>query len=134
MSKIVTSYILGSRVIEKHFTLNKKEKGNDHYHSMDKNDLILLIKNLNQTKKILGIDKKKVISAEKNSRKFARRSVVAKKDLYKGHVLKAQDIICKRPGTGISPKYINKIINKKILKNLKEDQIITWKHISRFKI
>jgi len=134
MSKIVTSYILGARVIEKHFTLNKKEKGNDHYHSMDKNDLILLIKNLNQTKKILGIDEKKVILAEKNSRKFARRSIVAKKDLYKDHVLKPQDIICKRPGTGISPKFISKILNKKILKNLKEDQIITWKHIGRFKI
>ena len=63
MSKIVTSYILGSRVIEKHFTLNKR-KGNDHYHSMDKNDLILLIKNLNQTKKFLVLIKK-VILAEK---------------------------------------------------------------------
>ena len=59
---------------------------------------------------------------------------MAKKDLYKDHVLKPQDIICKRPGTGISPKFISKILNKKILKNLKEDQIITWKHIGRFKI
>jgi sialic acid synthase SpsE len=131
MSKLVTSYILGSRVIEKHFTLNKRQKGNDHYHSMDKNDLILLIKKLDQTKKILGNNEKKVILAEKASRKFARRSLVANKDLYKNHILKPQDIVCKRPGTGISPKFLSKILKKKVLKNLKKDQIITWKHISR---
>ena len=39
LNSIITSYILGARVIEKHFTFNKKLKGNDHYHSMDKNDL-----------------------------------------------------------------------------------------------
>ena len=59
MNKLITSYILGSRVIEKHFTLNKKEKGNDHYHSMDKTDLKLLFKNLNKIKIILGSSKKR---------------------------------------------------------------------------
>ena len=129
MSKLTTSYILGSRVIEKHFTFNKKKKGNDHYHSMDKNDLKFLIKNLNKIKIILGRSKKSVILSEQKSRKFARRSLVAKKFLYKGHILKSKDIICKRPGTGIPPKFLTKITNKRISKNLKEDEIITWKHI-----
>ena len=81
MIKLTTSYILGSRVIEKHFTFNKKKKGNDHYHSMDKNDLKFLIKNLNKIKIILGRSKKSVILSEQKSRKFARRSLVAKKFL-----------------------------------------------------
>ena len=132
MDKLITSYILGSRVIEKHFTLNKKEKGNDHYHSMDKADLKLLFKNLNKIKIILGSSRKKVIVSEKKSRKFARRSLVAKKFLLKGQILKSQDIICKRPGTGIAPKFLTKIKNKRIIKNLKEDEIITWKHIRKF--
>ena len=44
MNIITSSYLLGARVIEKHFTLNKKIKGNDHYHSMDFKDLKNLVK------------------------------------------------------------------------------------------
>ena len=113
----------------KNILLLIKKKGNDHYHSMDKNDLKFLIKNLNKIKIILGRSKKSVILSEQKSRKFARRSLVAKKFLYKGHILKSKDIICKRPGTGIPPKFLTKITNKRISKNLKEDEIITWKHI-----
>ena len=39
MTNMYTSYVLGAKVLEKHFTLNKKTKGNDHYHSMDFKDL-----------------------------------------------------------------------------------------------
>ena len=39
MQNLVTAYLYGVKVIEKHFTLNKKKKGNDHYHSLDKKDL-----------------------------------------------------------------------------------------------
>ena len=46
MKNIVTAYILGARVIEKHFTLNKKLPGNDHYHSMDLNDLKVMCKKI----------------------------------------------------------------------------------------
>ena len=45
MQNLLTSYLLGGRVIEKHFTLSKRKKGNDHYHSLDKKDLILFKKN-----------------------------------------------------------------------------------------
>ena len=53
-------------MIEKHFTFNKKKKGNDHYHSMDKNDLKFLIKNLNKIKIILGQARKALYYLSKN--------------------------------------------------------------------
>ena len=46
MINLTTAFMLGAKVIEKHFTNDKKLKGNDHYHSMDKDDLKTLIKNI----------------------------------------------------------------------------------------
>jgi len=84
MLNISTAFILGAKVIEKHFTLDKKQKGNDHYHAMDVNDLRTLTNNLKRTVQILGCrDKKEVLESEKKSRKFARRCIVIKNDVKK---------------------------------------------------
>lgn len=125
MSCLTTAYLLGARVIEKHFTNNKKKKGNDHYHSMDKFDLKRFFKNINHLKKLLGnSSEKKPIKSELISRKNARRSIVATKFLKKGMKIRESDIICKRPGTGISPYLFKKIIGKKTARAIKEDQIL----------
>ena len=126
MQNIVIASALGAKVIEKHFTLNKKLKGNDHYHSMDFNDLKNLRKRLTLTKKILGKSNKTYLKSEINSRKFARRSLVCTKDLTKNYKITKIDIICKRPGTGISPIDLKKIIGKRLKKNVKEDHILQW--------
>ena len=126
MQNIVIACALGAKVIEKHFTLNKKLKGNDHYHSMDLNDLKNLRKRLTLTNKILGKSNKTYLKSEINSRKFARRSLVCTKNLSKNHKITELDIICKRPGTGISPIDLKKIIGKRLKKNVKEDHIFQW--------
>ena len=124
MLNITTAYLLGARIIEKHFTLNKKKAGNDHYHSMDFKDLKTIrnkIKNLHQ---IIGDKEKTYLKSEKNSRKFARRSIVARKFIKKNQLIQLDDLICKRPGTGLEPKKIKLIVGKKAKKNIIEDQII----------
>ena len=126
MTNMYTSYVLGAKVLEKHFTLNKKAKGNDHYHSMDFKDLINLRKRILNAKKIIGSDQKKHLKIEYNSRKYARRSLVLKNDLDKNSRIKMNNIICKRPGIGISPIYLEKILGKKVKKKLKEDHILKW--------
>lgn len=131
MKNIVLAFSLGAIVIEKHFTLNKRLKGNDHYHSMDIKDLKNLRKRLVEAKKIFGKTKKNYLKSEVNSRKFARRSIVCLKDIKKNHILKKQDLICKRPGTGISPINLTKIIGKKIKKNLSEDHILKWSDLKK---
>lgn len=131
MTNMYTSYILGARILEKHFTLDKKLKGNDHYHSMDFNDLKNLKKRLTSAKKIIGLRKKKCLQSELNSKKYARRSLVLKNNLENKSIIKTENIICKRPGTGISPIYLQKVIGKKIKKNLPEDHILKWSDILR---
>lgn len=129
MEIVKTAFILGSRVIEKHFTHNKNLKGNDHYHAMDKFDLLKLRKCFGETIKILGESKKFCIKIEKKSKKYARRSLIAKSNILKGQSLKKSLIILKRPGTGISPKNLYKVLGKKTKKFIKEDQVIKWSDI-----
>ena len=130
MFNILISTMLGAQIIEKHFTINKKLKGNDHYHSMDKKDLIRFNKNLKRLSDIYGsIVEKKILSSEKISRKNARRSIVVNKNLLKGSKIKLSDLTFKRPGTGIPPYMVNKIINKRLKRNILKDQLITFKFI-----
>jgi sialic acid synthase SpsE len=68
--------------------------------------------------------------AEKISNKNARRSIVIKKKVLKNDTLTNDMLICKRPGTGISPSNIDRIIGRKAIKDLDEDHILDWLDIS----
>jgi sialic acid synthase SpsE len=123
---LLTAWHMGAMIIEKHYTWNKQLQGNDHYHSMDFNDLIGLKEEIDYNREILGKFEKLYLESEEKSRKYARRSLVAKKFIPKGKVIENKDITCKRPGTGIPPWMIEKIIGSTALDNLKEDQILKW--------
>lgn len=123
---LTTAVLLGAKVIEKHFTFDKSLKGNDHYHAMDFRDLIELNKNLDIINKIMGDEIKHPVESEMRARKFARRSIVAKMNIPRGMTLEADMLTFKRPGTGISPKYLDLVINRKVRKDIKKDEIIKW--------
>lgn len=125
MSVLSAAFLLGARIIEKHFTLNKKLPGNDHYHAMDSEDLRNFIRNVETIRKILGIDSKEPLTKEMNAIKYARRSLVAACDIKKGEIIAEKMLAIKRPGTGISPKDIDMAIGKKALRDIKEDEILT---------
>jgi len=130
MTPITTAFILGASVIEKHFTYDKNLPGNDHYHSMDMNDLKILINKIDLIINLLGNNRQKEpIETETISRLNARRSLVLNKRKNAGDHIKKEDLICKRPGTGISPYEINSIVGKKIKSSLAEDHVITWSDI-----
>ncbi len=125
MDSLTVAYLLGAKVLEKHFTLNKKKKGNDHYHSMDYSNLLQFSKKIKFLNTLIGNSKiKKPIAEEKKSRRHARRSIVVKKFIKKGEKITEKKIIPKRPGTGISPMHWLSVIGKIATKNLFEDTII----------
>ena len=132
MDVLLYSYILGANIIEKHFTYDKSKKGNDHYHAMDYKDLKNFFKSLNNYKILNGSEKKfrKVLNCEKKSRLNARRNIYTNKDLKKGEYLTEDSIICKRPAVGgIDPKFFNKILGKKLNRQLKNDRVIKYKYL-----
>ena len=117
--------LLGSAIIEKHFTHDKSLPGNDHYHAMDKDDLKKFIKNLEVAYEILGSIKVEALADEVKARLNARRSLVAAKNIPKGKIIEKEDLTFKRPAHGISPKYIDDVLGKEVKVDIKEDEIIS---------
>ncbi len=124
MAVLTTAVSLGARVIEKHFTLDKSHPGNDHYHAMDPEDLKRFIQNLAFIQEIIGETKKRPLEREMSARLYARRSIVAKREIPRGTLITEDMITFKRPGTGIEPSKLENIIGKVALDTIKEDEII----------
>lgn len=124
MSILETAFLLGAKIIEKHFTFDKTLPGNDHYHAMDKEDLKLFYKKIEKRIKLTGKSRIDYLPSEEISRKNARRSLVALRNIPKGKIIEKEDLTWKRPATGISPKYIDDIVGKKAAKDIMSDEII----------
>ena len=118
--------MLGSVIIEKHFTHDKTLPGNDHYHAMDKEDLKLFRSNLERTFEILGSFKVEALEDEAPARANARRSLVALKDIPKGKVIEKEDLTFKRPAHGVSPRFIDEVVGKTALIDIKDDDVLKW--------
>ena len=130
MESLEMATLLGARILEKHFTHNKSLEGNDHYHSMDKNDLSNFKNNLNNIFEKLGKGNQDYMKSQDVARLNARRSCVSKKFIKKGEKLHQDSLICKRPAFGIEPKYLDKIIGKTAIVDIPEDTIINWNMIN----
>ena len=129
MFALTTAVLLGAKVIEKHFTLDKSLQGNDHYHSMDSEDLRRFVDNLELLEKIIGKEIKEPLESESSARKYARRSIVAKIDISEDTLLTGDMLTFKRPGTGISPKFLEKVTGKKAKRDIGKDEVIEWKYL-----
>jgi N-acetylneuraminate synthase len=129
MTILTTAYLLGAEVIEKHFTLNKCLTGNDHYHAGDPSDFKKAINNFSLIREIVGEQYKTVLPCEMIPRKEARRSLVLKHEMKKGDTIQKKDLIPKRPGTGISPKYTEVVIGRQLRSDLPKDSILKWENI-----
>lgn len=129
MMTLSVAYMLGADVIEKHFTLDKTLPGNDHYHAGDPEDFKKAIANFTWIDTVLGSSEKIVLECEIVPRREARRSLVLTRDMKAGEVIKAEDLMPKRPGTGISPKFTELVIGRAVKTDLAEDTVLTWEMV-----
>ena len=120
---------LGACIIEKHFTLDKAMEGPDHKSSLEPEELKEMIKNIKEVEKALGNGIKKPTKEEEKIKKIVRKSIVAKVDIPKGSTIEEKMIEIKRPGNGISPKHIDKIIGSRVRVDIHKDEIIKWDEI-----
>jgi sialic acid synthase SpsE len=120
------AWLMGARMVEKHFTLDKNLTGNDHYHAMDPDDLRGFIQQQEHLEKLLGNGQIGYMSTEEPARKFARRSLVASRDIAAGELITEAMILIKRPGTGIEPKDLETLVGKRTLLDIPEDTILQW--------
>ena len=124
------AYALGATVFEKHYTVDKTlGKSADHWLSVDPPEVSQIIENINLAVTLLGSREKKCTESEERARLYARRSIVTISNISKGDVLTSENLSCKRPGTGISPTILHKIVGRKAAKDILEDQILTMDDI-----
>ena len=115
----IASVALGAKVIEKHFTNNRKNKGPDHPHSLEPKEFADMVSNIRDVEKALGDGKKKVEKSEKQTRIIQRRSIFTITEVKKGEKFTTENIQCLRPANGLSAAKYSKILGKKSKKELK---------------
>lgn len=121
---IKTAYLLGATVVEKHFTLDKTLRGNDHYHAMDPHDATEILQGIQRLERLKGMPEICVLPTEETARENARRSIVAAIDISEGAVLTEDMLIFKRPGTGISPRDLPVVLGKVARTEIRKDSLV----------
>tara|TARA_X000001036_G_scaffold412090_1_gene425340 strand:+ start:275 stop:1321 length:1047 start_codon:yes stop_codon:yes gene_type:complete len=113
---------LGGKFIEKHFTLDKKLDGPDHYFALEPNELKLMVKTIRDGEKSKGNKNKKILKEEKDLKIFATRSIQAIKNIKKGDTLEeGVNFEVLRPGKrirGVDARFLEKVNGKKAIKNI----------------
>lgn len=120
----VAAVALGATVIEKHFTLDKNMEGPDHKASLDPEELKALCTAIRRVEQALGSGKKHVTASEARNRPVARKSIVAARPITRGEVYTADNLMVKRPGTGISPMRWYDVLGKIAPRDFAEDECI----------
>jgi len=121
----LAAYMLGARVIEKHFTLNRAMKGTDHRFSLEPVGMQKMIRDLQRARLALGDGRKKVYASEASPVLKMGKKLVAARDLRAGHVLTAADIAMKSPADGLAPFYLDEVIGQTLTRDLKMDDALT---------
>lgn len=127
---VLAAVAVGASVIEKHIAVSKNAPGSqDCPVSCDERDLIEMVNSIRKMEKALGTGIKTPSEKELKSKDWARKSVVAKVGIKKGDVITEDMLTLKRPGTGISPKDISKVIGRRTKRNIKIDSLIKFEDL-----
>ena len=118
------AYVLGSRIVEKHFTWNRAAKGTDHPFSLEPVGLRKLVRDLERVRVALGDGTKRIHASEEGPILKMSKKLVAARDLPTGHVLGPADVALKSPGDGLPPHMLDAVIGRTLLRPLKADDPI----------
>jgi pseudaminic acid synthase len=121
----IASVALGATVIEKHFTLSRSDGGVDADFSLEPHEMKMLVEETQRAWESLGKVSYGITEKEKSSLKF-RRSLYITQDLNEGDILTEENVRSIRPGYGLSPKYIDKVIGKKVKRFVNRGTPVTW--------
>jgi len=127
----VVSYVLGSRIVEKHFTLNRSNRGTDHAFSLEPVGLRKMVRDLRRTRLALGDGLKRTYAKEAKPLEKMAKSIYANRDLTAGTVLTEEDLAFKCPsGTGLEPFQVDLVLGKKLTLDLTKDELVLAEHVS----
>lgn len=116
----------GARVFEKHFTLSHDLPGPDHWFSEEPEGLAEWVATIRSADVLLGTPFVRPTNAEQNMRIVARRSVVALRDIFCSEVLDSTNIGLRRPGGGLPPVVIDKVLGLSATRDIKRGELLSF--------
>lgn len=122
----IASVAMGASIIEKHFTLDRKGGGPDDSFSLEPAELAALCRDAKTAWAAMGQVNYGRKSSEQGNVKF-RRSLYFVKDLKAGDVITAEAIRSVRPGFGVAPKYLDKVLGRLLVRDIKKNQPVNHK-------
>ncbi len=125
----LVAYVIGARVIEKHFTLNRSLKGSDHAFSMEGNGMRRVVRDIKRARVALGDGLKRKYESEESPLYKMSKKLVASRSLPGGHVLQEGDVCLKSPGDGLPPYELENLIGKEIVRPIDEDENIMFEDV-----
>lgn len=122
----VAAVARGATIVEKHFTLDKRLPGPDHQASLEPVELVQLVRAIRTVEAALGDGDKRPMPSESETRQVARKSLVTARPIRAGEKLTADLVAIKRPGTGISPADLPRVLGRTVRRDLAADEMIDW--------
>ncbi len=120
----IAAVALGASVIEKHFTLDRSLPGPDHRASLEPDELMAMVQGIRNIEKALGDGIKRPSDSEQKNIPIARKSLVAARSIKAGEIFCENNLLAKRPGTGISPMQWDFVIGRTAPRDFDEDELI----------
>ena len=121
----IAAAALGTTIIEKHFTLDRRLSGPDHFASLEPNELKQMIDGIRAVEYALGDGQKKPSLCETKNISAIRKSIVASSSIKKGDLFSSSNLAIKRPGLGLSPYKYWELLGRPSLKNFCKDDLVT---------
>lgn len=119
----VGAVALGACFIEKHFTLDKGLPGPDHRFSADPDEFKGLVDAVRAVEAALGESRYQPAASELESRREYRLSCVAAHDLPAGHLITRDDVVFRRPGTGVPPQGLDWIVGRRLVRGVNRGKV-----------
>lgn len=120
----ITAVGLGATVFEKHYTLDKKGAGPDHFYALEPDELKSYISAIREAHEALGSGEKQMLHKE---RELGRREgLYLGRDMAKGETITQTDIVIKRPALGLRARYAAAVVGATLTKAMGKDQPLNW--------
>jgi sialic acid synthase len=130
----LVAYVLGARIIEKHFTINRAMKGTDQRFSLEPEGMRKLIRDLRRARVAMGDGKKRMYPSEAEPAIKMGKKLVAATDLEAGQVLRREDIATKSPGDGLSPYELERFVGRRLRYPVAEDTALSFELLEDFEV
>jgi pseudaminic acid synthase len=125
----VAAVALGAKLIEKHFILDHSIGGPDEAFSLDEQQFTHMVAAIRDTETLLGIDNPELTDTAQKSREFCRSLFIAE-DVRKGEMITETNVRSVRPGFGLAPKYLTRLLGKTFARDAKKGTPLSWDDIA----